>query len=308
MNAQRNEVALIICSHNPRPNYFKRVLAAIREQTLPKDYWGLILVDNLSTMPLASNWDLSWHPRGRHVTESELGLSAARRRAMTEAASKLLVFVDDDNVLDPNYLERAIEIDDAWPRLGVWGGGTIVPEFEVQPDEYLKPLLHYLAIRDVGAARWTNLYPCFDAAPWGAGLCVRSNVAVAYRQYCELSSIQITGRRGNLLLSGEDLEIDYLACKLGFGMGVFPELKLTHLIPKERVTEDYLLKIVEAAVLANLLLDYKREGSVPRSPTSVRGSMSLLKNTLLRHGLDRKFYWATVRAEIKARKLIAAQV
>jgi hypothetical protein len=213
---KRIEATLAICSHNPGPTYFKRVLDSVRKQSLAKDSWELIVVDNLSTAPIAPDWDLSWHPLGRHVVESELGLSSARRRAMKEAFSDLLVFVDDDNVLDPTYMARALEIKHAWPQLGVWGAGVIIPEFEVQPKEYLEPLLHYLAIREITAPRWTNVYPCFEAAPWGAGLCVRSSVATAYEQHCQQSSIHITGRKGDGLLSGEDLEIDYLAREMGF--------------------------------------------------------------------------------------------
>jgi glycosyltransferase involved in cell wall biosynthesis len=299
------EASVIICAHDPRPEYFKRVLAAVREQSLPKDSWELIVVDNVSAVPLADNWDLSWHPRGRHVVESELGISAARRCAIKESTSDLLVFVDDDNVLDPAYIARAVEIKGRWPQLGTFGSGTIIPEFEVQPAEYLEPLLPALALRQVTTPRWTNSFPCFEAVPWGAGLCLRSSVAAAYRQGYDESSIQLSGRRGKLVESGDDLEISYLACKMGFGMGIFPELKLTHLIPRERLTEGYLLKLVEAAALANLVLAYKEDGSVPRSPFSGHGSMSVLKNALLRRGVDRKSYWAHVRAVIKARKIIA---
>jgi hypothetical protein len=42
-----------------------------------------------------------------------------------------------------------------------------------------------------------------------------------------------SGRKGRGLESGEDLEVSYVACALG--VGNFPELKLTHLIPKERL-------------------------------------------------------------------------
>jgi glycosyltransferase involved in cell wall biosynthesis len=304
MGSKRFEATLVICSHNPRERYFERVLSAVREQSLPKDLWEFVVVDNLSAAPLASKWDLSWHPHSRHIAESELGLSPARRRAIDETSSDLLIFADDDNVLDPAYVARAVEIKHSWPQLGVWGAGVITPEFEVRPMEYLEPLIHYLAIREVVAPRWTNIYPCFEVAPWGAGLCVRSSVATAYKKHCEQSSIQITGRQGKSLLSGEDLEIDYLACEMGLGMGIFPELRLTHLIPKERVVEDYLLKIVEAAALANLLLAYKKDGSIPRSPFGLRGSISVLKNAILRAGIDRKRYLANVRAEIRARKII----
>lgn len=308
MDAKRIDVTLVICAHNPRSAYLERVLASVREQSLSKDCWEFFVVDNLSTKPLASSWDLSWHPRGRHVLEGELGLSAARRRAIQEASSDLLVFVDDDNVLDPDYLARAVEIKHAWPQLGVWGAGAIIPEFEVQPTEYVKPLLHYLALREVDAPRWTNVFPCFEATPWGAGLCVRSSVATAYRQHCEQSSIQITGRRGQMVVSGEDLEICYLGCKSGYGMGIFPELRLTHLIPKERLAEDYLLKVVEAAVVANLLIDYKLDSRLPRSPFSAAGSMTVLKNMLLHRGIDRRADLANARAAIKARKIIAASM
>src|SRR5690348_3295184 len=110
MRGQVIELSVVICSHNPRPEYFSRVLNALRQQSLPKDFWELIVVDNSSAVPLPSCWDLSWHPRGRHVEENELGLSAARHRAMKDASSDLLVFVDDDNVLDPTYLSEAIEV------------------------------------------------------------------------------------------------------------------------------------------------------------------------------------------------------
>ena len=100
--------------------------------------WELLLVDNASREPLTTaNCDLSWHPRARHVREDELGLGPARLRGMHEAAADMLVFVDDDNLLAPNYLEQAFRIKREWPMLGVWGSGVTIPEFEAQPaDEW----------------------------------------------------------------------------------------------------------------------------------------------------------------------------
>ena len=56
---------------------------------------------------LADRFNISWHPNGRHVREDELGLTPARLRGVAEAVAELLVFVDDDNILDPDYLEQA---------------------------------------------------------------------------------------------------------------------------------------------------------------------------------------------------------
>src|SRR5258708_24159047 len=53
------EFSVIICAHNPRPQYLRRVLEALRSQTLPKQEWELLLIDNLSSIPLMPNWDLS---------------------------------------------------------------------------------------------------------------------------------------------------------------------------------------------------------------------------------------------------------
>src|SRR5450759_5157394 len=80
------EISVIICTHNPRPHYFSRVLAALRSQTLPMVHWELLVIDNASQEPLTSDtYDLSWHPYARLVREEELGLSAARIRGMNEA-------------------------------------------------------------------------------------------------------------------------------------------------------------------------------------------------------------------------------
>src|SRR5689334_750738 len=95
--------SVIICTHNPRPDYFDRVLDALRSQTLPPEAWELLVIDNASQVPLSRSLDISWHPAARHILERELGVAYARRRGIKEASSELIVFVDDDNVLDKQY-------------------------------------------------------------------------------------------------------------------------------------------------------------------------------------------------------------
>src|SRR2546421_8696932 len=102
------DASVVICTHNPRSDYFVRVLDGLRNQTLPLHKWELLIIDNASRLPLASSWDISWHPAARHILESELGLSSARSRGIQEASADLIIFVDDDNVLDETYLAEAI--------------------------------------------------------------------------------------------------------------------------------------------------------------------------------------------------------
>ena len=62
-------VSVIICTHNPRPDAFRRVLDSLAAQTLPKAQWELLLVDNASDVRLEPRWPLSWHSNARHVRE-----------------------------------------------------------------------------------------------------------------------------------------------------------------------------------------------------------------------------------------------
>ena len=149
-------VSVILCTHNPRPDYLRRVLASLRGQTLPAEQWEFLLVDNASKQPLAEIWDISWHSRGKHIREDELGLTAARLRGIQESNGKLLVFVDDDNLLAPDFLEQATAISAQFPVLGVFGAGILEPEFEVQPPLKLRSRLNLLALRSAPSALWTN--------------------------------------------------------------------------------------------------------------------------------------------------------
>jgi glycosyltransferase involved in cell wall biosynthesis len=287
------------------------VLDSLRAQTVGKDRWELLLIDNSSKQPLADSWNLAWHPNARHILEPELGLAAARRRGMREASSDLVVFVDDDNVVDLNYLSESLRIKEGWPQLGVWGSASILPEYEVTPPAHLTNYLPLLALRNTQQPRWGNFFVhngalCKEAMPWGAGLCVRGNIALAYMHFYDNSSIQIADRCGQSLASGGDVEICLVACKEGLGMGIFPELRLLHLISKERLTDEYFLRLREGMALTDLLLANKWLKQVPETSLSVAGLAGYAKNVLTRRGIDRRMYLAYRRAAVSARKVIAA--
>jgi glycosyltransferase involved in cell wall biosynthesis len=149
-------ISVVICTHNPRSDYLQRVLSALKEQTFPKKEWELVLVDNASTLPLAGQWDLSWHPQSRIVLENTTGLTHARLCGIQNTSGELIVFVDDDNLLAPDYLENALDITKRLPCLGVFNG-SIVGEFETPPPESVKFLLPQMAVREIhrdgGASR-----------------------------------------------------------------------------------------------------------------------------------------------------------
>ena len=115
------ELSVILCTHNPRLDIIARTLDALKRQSLATNRWELVLVDSCSEPPLRAQFNLSWHPHSQWIEERELGANAARQAAFREHRGKVLVIVDDDNFLEPTYLETALAIAERWPQLGAWG-------------------------------------------------------------------------------------------------------------------------------------------------------------------------------------------
>ncbi len=263
-------LSVIICTHNPRPDYFARVIDALSAQSLPATDWELLIVDNASADSVADTWPCRSIPSVRHIREDELGLTPARLRGISEAEGDVLVFVDDDNVLAPDYLENAVAIGRDWPALGAWGG-AIRGEFEVAPQKWMEPLLEYLAIREFDRLTWSNNPDDWRALPCGAGMCVRAVVARAYARRVEADPVRRKlGRVGSALWSGEDLDLAQTSCDLDLGFGTFPQLTMTHLIPAARVRADYFLRLIHGIVASGVLLRYLRSGDLRKEPNALK--------------------------------------
>jgi glycosyltransferase involved in cell wall biosynthesis len=253
------KLSLIICTHNPRRGYLDRVLAGLQRQTLHLADWELLLIDNASEQPLSEKWKLDWHPQGRILREDRLGLTAARLRAAEEFKGDLALFVDDDNVLDVDYLQEALRLAEEWPILGAWGGQYFA-EYEagMPPDWEVDRWSSFLE-KDV----WSNL-PDRNAAPYGGGMVLRRPVLKEFYGSSGQSRLrQLLGRAGKGLGSYEDFDMAFTACDLGYGIGRFRSLKLTHLIPPERTTRDYLLKLCEESEFTDVIFRRARGESVP---------------------------------------------
>ena len=263
----KSSASVIICAHNPRLDYFDKVVSALKAQTLPLEQWELLLIDNASKQQLASVINLSWHPHARHIREDQLGLTPARLRGIREATAETLIFVDDDNVLDDDYLERALYVGEKFPFIGVWGG-QIRGEFEVPPPEWAKPYLPYLAIYEFAQDKWSNLLHQYETTPSGAGLCVRKSIAEKYAELIQNDPRRLgLDRKGKLLTSCGDSDLAFTACDMNFGTGRFTALKLTHLIPANRLEETYLLRLVEGIAYSSTILESFRGKFPPQVQT-----------------------------------------
>lgn len=270
-------LCIIICTHNPRQDYLAKVLEALKNQTLSVNTWELLLIDNASDKSLEAEIDLTWHPHSRHIREDELGLTAARLRGIREAKAEILVFVDDDNVLNDDYLEVVLRISKDYPFIGAWGG-QIRAEFEIEPPEWTKPYWAMLAIREFNQDKWSNLLHQHETTPCGAGLCIRKFVAEKYvDSVCNQTARIKLDRQGKLLTSCGDSDLAFTACDLGLGTGQFTALKMTHLIPAFRLQIDYFERLVEGMIYSKTILNSLRGKLPSKLPTKITWRKKILQ-------------------------------
>lgn len=252
-------IDVCICTHNPRPEILAKVLASIRDQTVIAGTFRFLIVDNASSPPLDESLLTSFTQLGitaRMVREPVLGIARARLRAITETDGEMLLFVDDDNELMPNYIAEGMQFSEAHKDVGGFGGKLLLPP-NLCPAKWVKPFLPYLAIKDVGEE------PVFGkSASWGnwepptAGAFIKRPVLMLYQQRVDNDpNIFKLGRKGTLSLSScEDAFIMSGSFTLGLRNAYYPKLVLYHHLDAKRFHFKYLLRLMYAYGVSHEIL------------------------------------------------------
>ena len=285
-------LSVVICTHNPDARRLSLVLAALESQSLAREGWDLLVVDNASSPALATRLDLSLFPSARLVSQPVPGLTHARLRGIECNRAPLIVWVDDDNVLADDYLSTALNIAARHPLLGAWGG-QLIPRFEAPPPAWSRPYHALLALRTLDQDRWSNL-PDLRWCPWGAGMVVRREVAETYGRRVVADACRASFDRSPNSLGGSgDLDLALTSLDLGLGHGLFRDLKLEHLVPPQRLRETYLLRISEDGARTDELLRLARGFTSPAPAASAR---------------DRFRAWLSLPLAPRARRFAIARV
>ncbi len=264
-------ISAVIPAHNPEPSRLRRTLLGLRGQTLGARQFEVILVNNASERFPGADFFSECAPGNFSVIEERrLGLTAARLAGFAASRGGLIVLVDDDNVLEPSFLEEAARIAADHPFLGSWSGNVVLayePGAVPPPQEWRS----YLAERSCKAAVWSNDPGHNDSTPWGAGMCVRRSLADAYGLHCAEDSSRLRlDLSGQHLVYGGDTDIAFFGCSIGLGKGVFPQLSLRHIIPPERCTDAYLLRAIEGHAYSEWLHHWVVNGTLPVDARSWR--------------------------------------
>jgi len=239
------DISVIICTYNPNLKRLGQTLSSLRQQSLDPLSWELIMVDNNSSNGFDAHLDLNSFQNSRIVREQRQGLTYARLKGFDEAKGVIIIMVDDDNVLQSNYLETTLNIFKDHPQIGSAGGKSL-PEFECDSPAWLTEFYGNLALRNLGndiiITKWENSYP--NTAPIGAGMAIRRIALQSYIDAISSDKNITTDRTNTSLTSGGDNEINIQILRSGWEVGYFPELVLRHIIPKERMQVQYLARLL----------------------------------------------------------------
>ena len=216
----------------------------------------------------------------------------------------IVVLVDDDNVLAPDYLERTLEIARLHRNLGTWSG-----QIDLSLEDPSRPpppeLRHLLCERAFRSPIWSNDPNHLAATPWGAGMCIRREVVHAYGASVKANSRRLMlDLQGETLAYGGDTGIAYTGCSIWVGMGVFPRLRLTHLIPQGRTGLDYLLGSLEGHAYSEVLHAWILHGRVPQPRSDVREVLGMWARWICSSSLERRMMGARQRGFHRARREI----
>ena len=273
-------ISVIICTYNPDPRIFGRCLHAVKAANDACPVSEIIVIDNHSSPALKDldyvNAFLKVPASSKLIVEEKQGLTAARLRGIKESTGDLIVFVDDDNELSPDFFIQVNKVATDYPFIGAFSGQVSL-EFETDPPAWTKRYWGLLIHREFSGDHWTNKSTHEDCMPVGAGLCIRRQVADYYFQLHERGKRDILlDRNRNSLLSAGDNDLSKCACDLGMGMGIFEKLSMTHLIPQSRTTRAYLLKLAYGIYYSSVILKYMRKEPItPSSP--VRNVIQVLR-------------------------------
>ena len=277
-------VSVIVCTYNPRPDYLERCIEAILPQVKGHAGREFFIVDNASQTPVADLPIVRRHAI-RLVSEPRPGLTAARECGARTAAYDLLIFVDDDNVLAPGYLDVAVELFQN-DRIGALSG-AVEPEYELTPPAWFGRFEESIAIRRLPADRlYLTSIPEYNRYfPIGAGCCIRRALLRSYFARLEEAD-RIEGRTGATLSAGEDNDIALFAIAEGYLVGCCGRLRVAHLISRRRTRPEYLIALNRGALESAFRVNAKWQSRFGKNVFSFCGeSRRLILLRTLAYGL-----------------------
>lgn len=226
----------IICTYN-RAKYIGPLLESIAANNLAKEEYEILLVDNNCTDNtreiceafVNAHKDVAF----RYVVETEQGLSAARNKGIKEAKGDIIVYIDDDALVDTWYLRTIVEYMSDHPEISAVGG-PIIPSYE--DTEEPKWMTRYTKELLCGFLYYGEEERSFPGDRYPGG----GNAAYQAEVFEKVGLFNTAlGRKGNSLMGAEEKDIFDKMKAQGMRFMYLPKMILHHIIPQKKLEKDY---------------------------------------------------------------------
>lgn len=229
-------ISVILCTYN-RDRYIYNVLHSIAIGTLPSSEYEIVLVNNNSTDRTEDECRRfqADHPdiRFRYCVEPQQGLSYARNCGIRNAEGDLLVYVDDDALVNEIYLNTYADFFER-NKEAVAAGGPILPQYDgCEEPAWMSHYTRQLITGKLYLGEHEREFP-HDAFPGGGNAAYRKSVFDAVG----LFNVEL-GRKGNSLIGAEEKDLFDKMTSRGMKFYYLPTAILYHLIPPKKLTQDY---------------------------------------------------------------------
>lgn len=261
------KVSVILCTYN-RCQRLARALNSVAASVMPPPAaWEVLVVDNNSpdrTREVAEEFCSRYPDRFRYVYEARQGKSFALNHGIREASGDVLAFIDDDIVVEPNWLfELTRPLSDAkWAGTG----GRVYLPTDFSPPRWMAvegnhSLASILAHFDLGSE------PCeMSKPPIGNNMAFRKEIFERYGAFrTDL------GPRPGSEIRYEDTELGFRVMRGGEKLLYVPTAVVRHDVEDRRLKKTYFLAFHFDYGRALIREKGKRRpvGIIPRSVISI---------------------------------------
>lgn len=227
-------LSVIICTFN-RERFIGDTLVSVANQPFPKKDYQIVLVDNNSTdrTPQIVREFMASHPDCdvNYVIETNQGHTFARNRGIAESDGDVLLFLDDDVLLDDGYFTNLMRHYTEDPTLAASGGRVIVRYEQQRPawmSRFLEPMLGHQDFGSEVAIYGKNKYPVGCSMAFRASTFAKTGVFNTD-----------LGRRGTALGGNDEKDMLFRVQGAGLKISYLPDVILHHRIDDRRLTNDY---------------------------------------------------------------------
>jgi glycosyltransferase involved in cell wall biosynthesis len=242
--------SIITCTYNPNVAIFKRLIKAITMLNYSEDFcFEWLIVDNNSKVSVSDllifkevlNKNINFHI----IEEYKPGLTNARIKGVQCAKGEWIIFFDDDNEPDQDYLIRAYNLINIYPFVKCWGPGSINVTFiDPKVKFWISSRKDMFQERHIDYDIYSNQIIRDNIYPDGTGLAIERMTLMSYITNVLNGKYTLTDRLGSSLSSGGDTQIVLHLLYNKLYVGVSPDLSLYHVIEKRKSNFRYLKKQV----------------------------------------------------------------